>query len=804
MIQMKSFNFILILLLFNTTLYSQNTVTGTVVSDEGEKIEYATIRLQSIEGNDLDHQFTNELGVFIFDDLKVGDYQLLSSMTGFSSDTTQVSISNLDTPTQVYIRLSSSISLSEVVVETTRPLYEKKIDRTIINVENSVISKGSDVLSILNRSPGVNVDQANQEIQMQGNSGVIVMVNGKQIRMEGRSLVQFLQGMTADNIESIELINSPPASMEAQGNAGIINIITKSKTTEGLSHNFSVNTGYGNRGKIGGSYAINYQKGKFNAFGDVSANYQGSLQSLSLDRINSFNSIETQTSIYSTRPATMGNYTYRLGLDYKTSERTTIGGLFSGYFTTWDLDAITQSEVIQSNDEYLFSDLSLVEQNDWTHWMGNINLRHQLKDSSLVSIDFDYLDYIDRNPTTYNDQGLDINQNQIYLQNFNSNKETPITFQVLKVDYSKQLSPILKLETGLKGTSTYFENDIELTNIGNGLEAYQDQFSDNFLLQEDLGAAYLSFDYSRDKLSLKAGGRYEYYSSDLTSEKQGDVLLQDYGRLFPSAYAKYQLNEKQSLQFAYSERIQRPSINWIAPAFFYWGHNSFLGGNPDILPALSRNLDLSYLYKELSISVQLNHQRDAVTWQPTVFSEDNTTLMRTENLEYRKQASLNLYVPWKITSWWESSYTTNGFLRKVQPKIGEQNFGANNSSYYDLQTNHTFLLPKDYTVEISGRYTSDFDLGLGVFKSRHQFDFGTRKQLSANSQISITGSDLFKTGSQFHVYYNEPELNLLYDQIYRVEPRVIRVSFSHNFGDTSVKKKNTRATGSDEEQNRMR
>ncbi len=781
---------------------AQKVIEGQISSEE-EALAFAVIKLEDASNVEIQALLSDDTGQFTFFPTENGTYSIISSMVGYQSDTTTLEVTDISMRYEVAIQLEATAeAIEQVEVSTKKPLFEQQIDRTVVNVENSIVSKGSNVLSILERSPGVRVDRVNQQLQLQGNQGVVVMLNGRQMRMDDRGLMQLLEGMNSDNIEKIELITSPPASFDAEGGAGVINIVTKTNLEQGLLHNFSVNAGYGKREKIGGSYSLNYQKGKMHLFTALSANYDNAIENMSLTRQNTFNDVVTRTFIDSYRPAQKGAYNYRAGIDYDITDRTTIGALASGFVTTWDLDGLTTGQVSDNLGNALNTELRALEQNDWVHWMFNINARHRLKDSSMLTLDLDYLDYFDDNPTTYTETNAPINS-PVETNTFFSAKQTPIDFQVVKLDYQKKLNDIFSFETGVKGTLTYFENDVELADIENGERIYNDQFTDNFVLDENLGAAYASFDYKKGNFSAKAGGRYEYYSSDLTSRELGAILLQDYGRFFPSAFLGYNLTEDKVLQLSYGERIQRPQINWIAPAFFYWGYNSFVGGNPDVQPALSRRLSASYRIKELFFQVQYTHEDQALTWQPVVFSETNETLIRTENLDYQRQASLNVSTPLKITPWWESNFNVSGYLREQKAQFAGQNQANVTSTYLDGNLSQNFFLPKDFTLELNTRYNSNVDIGLGVFQERHQWDLGLKKELSAQSQLSFSATDLFDTGSFFQVVYDQPELNLIYNQTYDIEAPVFRVTFSHNFGNTSLKKRGDRQTGSEEERSRM-
>lgn len=201
---------------------------------------------------------------------------------------------------------------------------------------------------------------------MMGKDGVNVMINGKLNYMPTDALIQFLEGMDANNISKIELITTPPANFDAQGNAGFINIVLKRNLDEGLQGSYAVSAGYG-RGFVGNaSINLNYQKGKVNLFGNYSYTRNDQEQFTDLNRnIGDF----TTDLIYDREPI-RNNQNARIGLDYQVGNQTTVGVLFSGYVNRWDMDAI--NTINQNVDDETTIISQVREDNDWNHWQGNI------------------------------------------------------------------------------------------------------------------------------------------------------------------------------------------------------------------------------------------------------------------------------------------------------------------------------------------------------------------------------------------------------------------------------------------------
>lgn len=788
-------------------LRGQSSLSGEIKDNQGEALAFANVLLLEPRDSSLfKGVVSDEDGKFAFDQLPSQTFLLEVRMLGFRSFFQLVSTGGADQspPDFLTIQLQEdSETLDAVTIAAKKPLLEQKIDRTIVNVQNSVTSTGATALEVLERSPGVQVNRLNQEISMQGKAGVIVMLNGKRMRMEMAAIIQLLEAMPSDQVEKIELIQSPPASYDAEGDAGIINIQSIKKTEEGFNASLSLNTGYGLGEKLGGAFNFNWRKKKFNLYGDISGNHNRNEQDTKINRSNFFGDQVSETLINSHRPARQGLYSFRLGLDYALSDRTSLGILANGFQRIWRLDARTQSSILSNTQPTFSSDLRALEDNDWTHGMLNLNFRHQFENDSDLSLDYDYLRYLDDNPVFYEDILRDENGEVITLNESVSEKRTPIEIQVVKIDFNKNWSDKLQMQMGLKGTLSEFINDVSLAHLDDQELVFDPRFTDEFTLDEKIAAAYLSTDYQwSDKVSSKAGLRYEYYNSKLDSQAEGALLEQSFGRLFPSLYLSIKLARDQHLNFAYNERITRPSFNTLAPAFFFFGYNTVLAGNPAVRPTISRKITASYQHPSFLINFQFSDDDNPLTYQPQTQEADNLTIIRIENMADAKTASLSLNVPLEISSWWESRYNIAWNWQKTVPIIEGLQI-PQSIHYVTFQTNQNFTLPRDYGFEISANLRSPQRYGLGRTVFIASVNMGLQKTFGKNLKVTLSWNDIFDWGSFFQINYDRPDLNLLYDWNYDLEGNIFRLSLSWQLGNTGLKKTSGRKTGSEEERRRV-
>jgi len=243
---------LLFISIINIKTFGQHTVngaiSGVVIDTAGTALYNASITLQRVKDSALvKGVISNASGKYEFNNIPAGRYFISASLLGYTISFTPsftVDQANQKLVMPVLQLIHSTANLQEVTIIAKKPLFEQKIDRMIINVANSITSAGGTALEVLERSPGIMVNQQSSTISMNGKDGVVVMINGKINRMPMSAVVQMLASMSADNIEKIELITTPPANFDAEGNAGYINIVLKANTQYGTNGSYSITGGY--------------------------------------------------------------------------------------------------------------------------------------------------------------------------------------------------------------------------------------------------------------------------------------------------------------------------------------------------------------------------------------------------------------------------------------------------------------------------------------------------------------------------------------------------------------------------------
>ena len=801
---------IAILVFIAQIAYSQNSIKGLVQDDAGAPLPFANILLLKASDSTLvKGTITEDNGQFSFEGISQGQYIVSVSLMGFKP--TYSNLLSINGSSKIILPtflLSEGVELDEVVVVSKKILYVQKIDRMVINVASSILSDGSSALEILERSPGVIVDRQNNTISLVGKSGVFVMINGKQSYMPISSLVQMLEGMSANNIETIELITTPPAKFSAEGNAGFINIVLKEQIDAGFNGSYSLSFGVGNGNTTSDNISFNYRKNRLNLFGYYSflRNTQGQIFDFERTFVNENGNVNNLRTI-SNRDPIRRNHNMRLGMDYQVSDKTVIGLLFWYNDNKFSMDAVNNSQETIDGIPESFVELLNTEINQLENFGSNFNFKHNFKDDQFLSFDFDYLNYDIQNPTRYTNSFFDGSNNFLREERTTGDKLTPINIIVGKTDYSTRINENIKLDAGIKVGISDFENDVVIGTF-QGEDFVEDATLTDFSeLKEQILAAYVSMDYSfNDKTSLKLGLRYEHTDSQLNSEKQGKVVDRVFGEFFPTAYLSHKFNDTLGLNFSYSRRITRPSFNDMAPFVIFIDPNTFFAGNPAVQPAIANSVKFDFNYRSTILSAQYSVEDGTISRFQSQFDEENERLIfGAANLDQTKIFSLTLGWPITITHWWKMQ---NNFIY-LNTKITNTTEGTLFSleqNTFNINSTQAFTLSKNVSSEININYNSPSiggALGTAVLDEFYSINIGIQKKFGEKGgTLGFKINDLLDS-AKWTIISDIPEQNLNTINIVDFFNRTFIVTYSRSFGNRKLKSARERKTGAEEEKRRV-
>ena len=794
---------LMLVFVYASPLHAQITLSGRVQDDSGSPVSFVNVQLLvAADSSFYKGGIADEEGNYLFDAVRPGNYLLYVSLIGYHHhisellDIAGVGSQQLESVTLV----QDAVEMDEIRVEARRELYELKGDRMVIHVGTSVTLSGGTALDVLERSPGVLVNEQAGTISMLGKDGVNIMINGKLSYIPTDGLLAFLSGISAENVEQIELITSPSAEFDAEGNAGFINIVLKRSGNAGLNGSLSVSGGYGG-GEVGrGSFAINYRKNRLVISGNYSLSWTGQSQYFDIQRSLQFTNL-VEIPVQSRRDPVDYKHDLRLGLDYELSEKTTMGAVVAGFFNKFKMTAVTEASVSTGGTLEFVSRSDIDMFNRWQHLMGNVNLQHKLTDASSFDVDVDYLYYHNKMPTDNFTVITDVISGDVSENEIGSRKLTPLSIIAAKADYHVQPSEQLGFDAGVKGAFSRFTNE---TTFASPFESDLSgvSFGTESRLQEDVLAAYATSKVQFSAATaLDVGLRYELTDSNLGVDEEKNVVDRKFGAFFPSASIQQQLSELARVNVSFSRRITRPKFNDLASFTRFDDPYSLYTGNVALQPAITNAVKLDFTYRSMLTSLQYAWEDSSIVrFQTRRLPGQNVYLLLPLNMNGTRTATALFAVPVEVAGWWNTQNNIMTMWQEVEWLRNESSVTERLTSVR-INTTQNFSLPGDFDFEATCFYQSATLMGATHFESMWGVNLGLQKTLhGGKGQLIFAVDDLFDsveslwvTGAPGDPFYNKWAIDLGH--------RTFRVTYSRRFGENSGARK--RATASESERGRV-
>jgi hypothetical protein len=800
-----SIGLILLSFLF-TSGFSQGVIQGYIHDSQAKGISYANVLLKTeLDSSMIKGAISDESGNYVFTDIPKGEYFVEVTNLGYARSYSPVFpfLGTEKSNVAAILLHEEDQNLDEVTVTATRPFFELEQGKMVVNVANSISAAGLSVLDVLDRSPGVMVNRQDNSLSVLGKNGVVILMNGQRFRMPLEAAYQMLAGLNSSDVEKIEIITIPPANYDADGDAGFINIVMKKDNDMiGTNGSLTVGQGYGTGYNGNISFNLNHQGPKFSWFGLLSTTYVDQFQEWEQFRGNNngFEDIGIDTN--SDRNRTRKSINYQAGFDYKLSTNTIFSGLVSGYTNRLNLSAPTITEANFSITPDTLTKMTTVENNNWNHIMGNINLQHTFQNGQVISTNVDYLTYKNSNPSGYTIMNYDESNDLIGSEEFRITKDTPINLWVTDLNHSMKIGKSVALESGIRGTFSKLTNTVDFEEKIGSAWLIDPKFTNDGLLHEDILAAFSSAKITLDeKTTLNAGLRYENTKTNLTTVSGEKIVDRHYGDFFPTAFLSRKINADNLVQVSYGRRITRPTFNEMAPFVFFSDPFTFFAGNENILPTYTNTFKTDYSYKSWIFTVQHSIDKDVIArFQPTLDEETNTIFLRTDNIDRRQTVSMMVAFPLKVTSWWESQNNITANYQKVNSKLNGEVYDVGQKGIQVVITN-TFTLPKKYTIELMGNYNSPAINGYFNWLSRGFVNLGVQKNFDKAGVLRVSCNDMFETNQIRWRSFEGADIS--FSGRVKFEKRVFMATYTLKFGNSKIKGTRDRKVGSQEEQKRV-
>jgi len=709
-------------------------IKGRVVDVNHKSIAFANVIIKQVATDKIIQSAqTDTGGRFRLSATEKGDYLIGISEVSKDSLFLALTLGDMKTVQLPDVILNTSIKhLKQVTITSKTPMLERKVDRLIFNLNNTISASGSSLFDALRVAPLLTVSE-NGSISMVGKGSMMVMVNEKIIYLTGADLANYLKTLRAENVEKIEIITTPPAKYEAQGNAGLINIVLKK------------NESLGWRGSVGSTY---YQ----NTYPSFNNNMALFFRSKKVSSSFTFNQshyrfiIKESTDITG-QPSQILSDERRLGrspglqsglsIDYELNKHNNIGLIYniSDYKSNTTFSN-NYSFVTGKDIDSVLNTTGKISRPVFTQ---TFNLYHDLKLDSAGKKLSSSVNFFTNKPEMRNNFVSESENTYTSVQNNNLSKYRIWSIQSdLTLPYKWA-----KIETGAKFAT--YNNSASI--------AYYNYILDNLVLDktrsndfdytENNLAAYYSMEAELSKKwTAKAGLRYEYTLMDGYSPTLNQRNKRDYGALFPTAYIVYKADKNNVFSLNYSKRINRPSLNSLNPFAYYTNIYTYFTGNPSLLPSYSNNFEFNYLYKGMfSFTVYTQHTSDMISHLITV----NGPEVHTSTENFLSQDNLGAYASFNrsLFKWWDNSISAS--FSYASPKSKITAISTPNGISGSFSFNNTFKTSNLLSFYLNYNQNLPSTYGNIYTYSQRSFRIGATLKLLNNNAIISPGYFLGNT-----------------------------------------------------------
>jgi len=781
---MKKTILIFIFIVLAIVCNAQNLqLLGKVVDDNDNPVEFAEILL--LQNNTvLQSQLTDETGQFLLRLLQ-GKFSMIIRQLGDTLYMENIDITQTVDLGIVKVQLKSNM-LQEITVTAQKKIIERRTDKMVFNVASMPGTKSSDVMELFRVVPGVVV--SNNAIAIVGKGSVSVMINGRSIKFSGDELANFLRTLRADDVQKIEVVTTPPAKYDAEGNLGLINIVMKKTTID--TWNAAVFGNYRQaeyaHGSLGGSF--NYQRKALSFY--ANASYGNGKSYMDDEGVIFYPTLKWENKgDYTNRS---NSFNSRIGFDVDIYNNWTVGAQYIGSLGSSNNHNNNHTALFNITDN---SDAGLIATKTSgasTSGMHSGNIHSTVQLDSLgrkINVDFDILSYNANSDAIYKsntDGSTDIQIPNGFASAGNI-LDRKITNYAAQIDVEHPIK-IINLNYGVKLSFTRTNNNIQVNELSTGVPVNDPDQTNKFLYDEKIQAFYVSGNTQLGKWGIQVGLRAENTQFTGNSVTMDTVFNKSYFEIFPTAFFTFNPNEANIFYTEYSRRINRPGFSHLNPFRSYSSPYYYFAGNPELRPMFTDNLSIGYVYNyQFQLAFDYSRDKDNFGGGVVILDKDGYTQKGTR-LNYLDGYSVGgriVYVFNKL-SWWMSQNTLSAYYQHSESKIYPLTPKSSDGYEVYFYTNNIFYFNKKQTV------SAGFDLSIAPAKTSNLNYHYAQKNLNAfvkmlffDNQLSVTltANNLLREYS-FN-WRGESNGILQYSRAY-YEPRFFRLSVSYSFGSKKI------------------
>ena len=751
------------------------TISGSVIeASSNEFIDYATVVVIDKSTGKTTTGTTTSDG---------GKFEIETTTTNISVQVSFIGFSTVKVDDVTFVGLHADVgtialgteanTFDEVVVSAERSTTEFKLDKRVFNVGSDLSSTGASALEVLNNVPSVNVNIEGQ-VSLRGSAGVQLLINGKPSVLADEA-GNALGTITADMIEKVEVITNPSAKYEAEGTAGIINIVLKKNQKKGLNGSITLNTGSPHNHSVG--LSVNRRTDKFNLFTQLGVGYR----ELPRDNQN-INRDYIKNTILRTEGEEFRNenfYNVILGSDYYVNEKNVI--TLSGSFTYEIEDQPSETDFILEQDDQVLNAWRRHEVTEATNPKLQYELQYKRdfvdnKDHQLLFSAIGRYFGKDQSSMFTNtfSQGV-VNQfDQITATEFNEGKYT------FNLDYTRPFKEVWTVELGAQYLTNDVSNDYTVSNDVNGEYVVDPTLTNTFEYDQKVLGVYGTTSYEGSIWGVKLGLRMENTDLSTLLVNTGENNNQNFTNLFPSLHTSYKLTEAISFQAGYSRRVYRPRLWDLNPFFNIRNNFNIRVGNPKLEPEFTDSYEVGtiFIFDKTSFNVNVYHRFTTDKIERVSIFENNVNTYRPENIGTNKATGLEFnfkYTPVKKISF---NGDVNYNIFKRDGIFNDQVFDFSADKWSGKVTGK-YKISKALDMELTLQHESREQTVQGQLSPNTYLDGGLKfKILKGRGVFNASVRDLFAS----RVRRDEIDVDDFYILHRSQRGRFITLGFSYGFG----------------------
>ncbi|RUT69478.1 TonB-dependent receptor [Flavobacterium cupreum] len=772
-----------------TAVQAQNPgkVSGRITEKSNNApISYASVTIKD-NGKVVSGINTDDNGDFTINNLALKSYTIEIQYIGFRKYIGSIILSDNKKEATLKVSLEEEATqLQGVNIIRERSTIEQKIDRKVINVGRDLTTAGASASDIMRNIPSVNVDQ-DGKLSLRGNDNVRVLIDGRPSNIDP---AQLLKQIPSTSIKKIELITNPSAKYNPEGMSGIINIVLQKNANTGFNGSYSGGITFGETAKYNQSLDLNYKTGKVNFFGNAGDNFGTNFTNGRIRRLDQ--DVNQKLEISNDDD----NYLYKAGMDYLIDDRNTLSFYTNQNKSTGERNVNTAIEYNNGDPNVL--NIYQKSKYEGPNTTGTYNLAYKhifKKEGHTLDFEGNYSDTEETQNAAFDTQTTKPG-NTSSATFYSDFKNDDRKLSTLNIDYTNPLNDKTTLEAGAEARITRTANDYSRVNPG---EPGENQIT-NYTYNTDIYSAYVTFGQKYKKFSYQLGARFESYKVAANLNYGQAKFDDDYITLYPSAYFTYNLDEKNTLQFSYSRRVDRPSLEETKPIREYSTPLVSLYGNPELRPQFTNSVEVNYTktFEKGSITggVFIRSIKDQISQTSSPDPTDPSgykQILNYTNYNHNTAYGFDLSANYKITKWWDiqpsvdfSSIQQEGIVFELDPVTGTNSplQRSVTTSAFNARINSNFKPAKRLSFLLFGFYRGPVDRVQQKRKETYTMDIGSRYTLLDNKMnISLRFDDVFNTMRYaFKGIYPYPQTGQ-----FLWESQTVYLGLTYNFGGAKIK-----------------